>query len=118
MPGFPALDKGEWVLRNYDALLAAIRRDDVYAITSFQAIGLKVEPVLPKEGPDSPHDINSSEIVFEHTVRKRKKSNNISQDKAFKPDKPITKEENYDNDSKARAKRLADYIMSTTDIYN
>lgn len=49
----PTVKKGEWVAENLDLLLATIRRDDVYAVTGYKAIGLEVQLVLPETGSDS-----------------------------------------------------------------
>lgn len=53
MPELPTVKKGEWVAENLDLLLATMRRDDVYAVTGYKALGLEVQPVLPETGPDS-----------------------------------------------------------------
>lgn len=53
MAELPILENGEWVAKNYDALLGAVGRDDVFAVTGYKAIGMEVGPVLPEMGPDS-----------------------------------------------------------------
>ncbi|KAI4596807.1 hypothetical protein KJ359_005150 [Pestalotiopsis sp. 9143b] len=144
MPELPTVQRGEWVAENYDALLAAIGRDDVHAITGYKAIGLEVQTVVPDTGPDSAQQAAFPEIegLFKkywakkgsNTTRDKtasknsrvgerkedddsKKGNNVTWDKETRENSLIG-EGKEDDDSRARAKFLADYIMSTTDIYD
>ncbi|KAK6214515.1 hypothetical protein LQW54_004236 [Pestalotiopsis sp. IQ-011] len=105
MPELPTLQKGEWVAENYDALLGAMRRDDVFAVTGYKANGLEVGPVLPNKGP------NSSQQRYQQ-LRDciRAKKNTIAQNKS---ENPSGQEGIDEEESRAQAKELADYILST-----